>query len=938
MLNEKQYRNIISEIEDGYYEVDITGNLSFFNDSLCKIYGYDRHELMGMNNRNYMTPETAKKAYLIFNSVYKTGEAAKIFDWEFLKKDGTKIDVEISVSLIKNSKGEGVGYRGIVRDIGERKLIEAALKKSKKELERRVVERTRDIIKINKQLEQEITEHKSTEKSLRESEAQIRFLADNISDVIWMMDMELRFTYASFSIQKLLGYTQEEALQLSLKEILMSESYEKGVQFITKAILEKGEANVSADISLTLQLEHVRKDGGTIWAEMTTSFTRDEKGLISGLIGVSRDITKRKQAEEELLKSETQLRTLVDTIPDLVWLKDLNGVYLSCNPIFEQFFGAKESVIVGKTDYDFVDKDLADFFREHDRRAMAAGKPSINEEWLTFADNGYKGLFETIKSPLSGADGDLIGVLGIARDISERKNAENGLRESQKRYKSAQRMGHVGNWEYELVTENFWGSDETKRIYGFNPESKNFTTDEVEKCIPDRERVHQALIDLIENNTPYDLEFKIYPVSGPKQKFIRSIAELQKDDSGKPCKVTGVIQDITRQKEEESEKQQLELNLLQAQKMESIGTLTGGIAHDFNNILGIILGNTELALDDVPELNPAHSNLEEIKTASLRAKNIVKQLLSFSRKVEQRMQPIEIALVIKDALKFLRSTIPTTIDVKQDIKITDEKILADPAQINQIMMNLCINASHAMEETGGMIEVIVEKVMLDDNSAKIYPKLNPGEHLKIRLSDTGPGINPDIIDRVFDPYFTTKGVGKGSGMGLSVVHGIIKNHNGAITVDSKPGKGTTFNILFPKATEKSKMENESTKEPLCGNETILFVDDEISIVKMIKRMLERLGYKVKTKTNPVEALDLFKSKPDHFDLVITDMTMPQMTGVKLYEKLMGIRPDIPVIICTGHSSMIDEEKAKLLKIAAYVMKPITMTEISQTIRKVLDRK
>jgi len=226
------------------------------------------------------------------------------------------------------------------------------------------------------------------------------------------------------------------------------------------------------------------------------------------------------------------------------------------------------------------------------------------------------------------------------------------LRESQKRYKSAQRMGHVGNWEYELVTENFWGSDETKRIYGFNPESKNFTTDEVEKCIPDRERVHQALIDLIENNTPYDLEFKIYPVSGPKQKFIRSIAELQKDDSGKPCKVTGVIQDITRQKEEESEKQQLELNLLQAQKMESIGTLTGGIAHDFNNILGIILGNTELALDDVPELNPAHSNLEEIKTASLRAKNIVKQLLSFSRKVEQRMQPIEIALVIKDALNF----------------------------------------------------------------------------------------------------------------------------------------------------------------------------------------------------------------------------------------------------------------------------------------------
>jgi len=316
----------------------------------------------------------------------------------------------------------------------------------------------------------------------------------------------------------------------------------------------------------------------------------------------------------------------------------------------------------------------------------------------------------------------------------------------------------------------------------------------------------------------------------------------------------------------------------------------------------------------------------------------VKQLLSFSRKVEQKLQPIEIDLVIKNALKFLRSTIPTTIDIEQDIQITNETILADPNQINQVMMNLCINASHAMEETGGTLKVIVEKVFLDDNAAKTYPGLSPGEHIKIRLSDTGPGIDPDIIDRIFDPYFTTKEVGKGSGMGLSVVHGIIKNHNGAITVNSNPGKGTTFNILFPKATEKSKMEKETTKKPLCGHEAILFVDDEISIATMIKRMLERLGYKVETKMNPVEALDLFESKPDHFDLVITDMTMPQMTGVKLSEKLMEIRSDIPVIICTGHSSMIDEEKAKLLKIAAYVMKPITMTEISQTIRKVLDKK
>nr|MDA3790353.1 response regulator [Desulfobacula sp.] len=374
-----------------------------------------------------------------------------------------------------------------------------------------------------------------------------------------------------------------------------------------------------------------------------------------------------------------------------------------------------------------------------------------------------------------------------------------------------------------------------------------------------------------------------------------------------------------------------------AQKLESIGTLTGGIAHDFNNIMGIILGNTELALEDVPKLNPAYSNLEEIKTASLRAANIVRQLLSFTRITEQKLQPMEIGLVIKDALKFLRSMIPTTIDIEQDISVTDETILADPTQINQIMMNLCINASHAMEQTGGKLTINVENVLLDDHSAKDYPDLKRGKYIKVVVSDTGPGIDLKIIDRIFDPYFTTKGVGKGSGMGLAVVHGIVKSHSGAIMVDSTLGKGTKFIILFPLAQEKAAVEAETIQEIPSGSETILFVDDEISIANMVQRMFERLGYKVETATTPQDALDRFALNPDHFDLVITDMTMPQMTGVNLSEKLMDIRPDIPIIICTGYSALVDEEKAKELGLAAYVMKPINMSEVARTIRKVLDR-
>jgi nitrogen-specific signal transduction histidine kinase/CheY-like chemotaxis protein len=385
-----------------------------------------------------------------------------------------------------------------------------------------------------------------------------------------------------------------------------------------------------------------------------------------------------------------------------------------------------------------------------------------------------------------------------------------------------------------------------------------------------------------------------------------------------------------------TERRALEEQLRQARKMESIGTLSGGIAHDFNNILSIIIGNTELALDDVPEWNVAHGNLVEIKNAGLRAKNIVSQLLAFSRKTDLNLKPVAIVPVIKDALAFLRSTIPSTIDICADIVDSGETVLADPVQLNQIMMNLCINASHAMEETGGVLSVNVAAISLDKTSAEIDSDLVPGEYVKLTVSDTGPGIDPDIADRIFDPYFTTKGVGKGSGMGLAVVHGIVKNHNGAIFLDSEYGKGAVFSILLPKITEKPEVKVETTTDLSTGNETILFVDDDESLMKLGQRMLESLGYQIDAFISPTDALEQFLATPDKYDLIITDMTMPKMTGVALAEKLMRIRPDIQIIICTGHSALIDEEKAKTMDIAAFVMKPFSRQKIARIIRQVLD--
>lgn len=396
--------------------------------------------------------------------------------------------------------------------------------------------------------------------------------------------------------------------------------------------------------------------------------------------------------------------------------------------------------------------------------------------------------------------------------------------------------------------------------------------------------------------------------------------------------------DITERKRAEDEKVELEKQLQQAQKMESIGTLTGGIAHDFNNMLGVILGNTELAMDDVPEWNPAIHNLEEVKIASLRARDVIRQLLSFSRKSTQDKKSIKISSIITESIKLLRSSIPTTIDIRQNIPTDLDIIIADPTQIHQVIINLCTNASHAMEEDGGTLWVNLMNIELDKEMAAIYPDLNPGKYVKLSVEDTGCGIDPEIINQVFDPYFSTKAVGKGFGMGLSVVHGIVKGHGGSIIVSSEPGKGAIFDLLFPAIEADLDASAESLELIPTGNERVLLVDDDELIVRVECQILERLGYQVTARTSSIEALETFRSQPEDYDFVISDMTMPDMTGDRLAQKILEIRPGIPVILCTGFSERMDDEKAKSIGVSALVMKPVAQKELAIAIRNVLDAK
>ncbi len=381
-----------------------------------------------------------------------------------------------------------------------------------------------------------------------------------------------------------------------------------------------------------------------------------------------------------------------------------------------------------------------------------------------------------------------------------------------------------------------------------------------------------------------------------------------------------------------------ERQLQQVLKIQAIGTLAGGIAHDFNNILFPIVGYTELTMDEVSEDSVAHKNLEEILKAAHRAKNLVQQILTFSRQSDQERKPIKIQNIITETLRLLRASIPASIEIIHKIQDDCGHIMGDPTQIHQVIMNLCTNAYHAMQDKGGKLEVILTEIDVGYKEMIDKVGMQPGKHLRLLVKDEGCGMEASVLDRIFEPYYTTKEQGKGTGLGLSVIHGIVKNLGGDITVKSTPGKGTIFQVYLPLIEDVDPdVEFESTDGAIKGEERILLVDDEEQIVAMEQQMLENLGYRVTARTDSAEALKVFAEHPQNFDLVITDMTMPHMTGDQLAQKMLDIEPNIPVILCTGFNQVITEEKALAMGIQKFVMKPVVKKELATTIRTVLDQ-
>lgn len=401
-----------------------------------------------------------------------------------------------------------------------------------------------------------------------------------------------------------------------------------------------------------------------------------------------------------------------------------------------------------------------------------------------------------------------------------------------------------------------------------------------------------------------------------------------RDAAGRLVEAVAVERDVTREA-------LVEGRLREWQRMESLGTLAGGIAHDFNNILLPIQINTELMRATAKPGTAEDRRLAQILEATRRGRDMVGQILAFARHKDQYRRPVDIAAVVKESLKLLRISMPKTITITESLGVRSAIALADPTQIGQILMNLGSNAAHAMRDRCGTFEVRLAEVTLDAEEASRFIVLKPGAYLRLTARDTGPGIPPAVLGRIFEPFFTTKKSSEGSGLGLSVVHGIVKSHDGAITVSSEVGKGTAFTILLPRITDPVGAGPEGGVDVPKGTERVLFIDDEILQTKAMTRLLGHLGYQVSAMTDPVEALEIFRKDPGAFDLVIMDQTMPRMTGGELAAAILRIRPGLPIILCTGFSEGLSEEQAADLGIRAFLWKPFSLREIALVIRRVL---
>ncbi|MFA5204341.1 MAG: PAS domain S-box protein [Lentisphaeria bacterium] len=816
----------------------------------------------------------------------------------------------------------------------------------------------------------------------------------------------------------------------------------------------------------------------SVYADVIDAFGAEEVALLDELamdlgyaLQTLDDRATRERAEAAERESQVRFRAVVETIPDLVWLKNPDGVYLACNRRFERFLGAAEAMIVGRTDDDFMPRELADFFRDHDRKAMAAAGPTINEEWVTFASDGHRELLETIKTPMYDPQGRLVGVLGISRDITGRKETEEALRNSEGQFRelfnnmtsgvaiyeamdegadfifknineTGLRLGGLKRNEVigKTVTEVFPGIRSMGLLEVFHRVWKTGVAERYpgtqytdarlskwyENCvfkipsgeivvvyddITERKQAEEHLLqaaakrrelDFIINHSPavvflwkampgwpveyvsenvrqfgyvpedftsgrvsyasivhpddlgrvaaevarysadpgcdeYSQEYRIVSPQG-RVCWLDDRSWMRRNDRGEITHFQGIILDITERKQVEAEREKLQAQLNQAQKMESIGRLAGGVAHDFNNMLAAILGHAELALDKVAPAHPIFDDLQEIQKAAERSADLTRQLLAFARKQTVSPKVLDLNETVAGMLKMLRRLIREGIELVWLPGAALGPVKMDPSQLDQILANLAVNARDAIGGVG-TFSIETRNAALDEVRRAGHADAVAGEYVELVVRDTGCGMSKDVLGHLFEPFFTTKGIGEGTGLGLATVYGIIRQNHGFVTVDSEPGRGTSFKIYLPRHHEQAGTEQTQAAPALPvprGRETILLVEDEPAILKITATMLERLEYAVLPAATPGEAIRLAREHHGEIHLLMTDVVMPEMNGRDLAKNLLALYPHLKRLFMSGYTADVIAHHGVLDEGVNFIQKPFSKSSLAAKLREVLD--
>ncbi len=784
---------------------------------------------------------------------------------------------------------------------------------------------------------QDISGRKQMEEKLRLSENNLRITLDSIGDAVITTDTDGLITRMNPTAEQLTGWRIREAAGRPLPDVfqIVNANTREKVPNPVARVLDSGEI-----VGLANHTVLIARDGREYQIADSGAPIRGAGGRMEGVVLAFRDITEAYTQAERIRESEKRLKSITANLPGVVYhfhatrdhqysvryVSEKMPTYFGIDAITEGMF---ETFIAGVPDADkaaFLGSIREAVDRERNWQYEGRFiKPSGEDIW-------FRG------SAICQPEEDGLSFYGTLTDITERKAWEHTLSASERRYKELFNDAPV----MYVITEN---RNEEPYILNANTlflKMLGYRLEEVIDTPLARYYSEGSKRDLLDGG---GYRRALQGVFGTAERCLvtrdgKHLSTLlhalpEQDEEGSIRGTRAMFLDITARKQVEQEARRLEAALAQAQKMEAIGTLAGGIAHDFNNILSAVIGFSQLSFMELDHHPRLKHNLEQILAAGMRARDLVGQILAFSRQQERKLIPVKVGPLIKEVLKMLRATIPTSIDMVQDIASDMDSVMADPTQIQQIVLNLCTNAAQAMDERGGQLTVTVSQVELDADAANRFPELKPGSHIKLDIQDTGEGIPEDVRGNIFHPYFTTKEIGRGTGLGLSVVHGIVQSYNGVIDVASQPGRGTRFTVYIPVAQQPAADDKPQAEDLPTGNERILLVDDEPLLVEIGKKMLEMLGYEVIACQDAVDALNVFRKDPDAIDLVISDVTMPKMTGDALAKALLEIDQRLPIILCTGFSDKLSEAGAAAIGVKEFLMKPVVVKELAHKVRQAL---